>query len=101
MVTVQDIFAFLQEIAPVEMKMEFDNVGLLVGRRERPVTKVLAALDITDWVIEEAKEMGAELIVSHHPVLFSAKRVTEDTPEGRHILAMAENGIAAICIIGL
>lgn len=98
MVTVQDVFAFLQGFAPAEMKMEFDNVGLLVGRREKPVTKILTALDITDWVIEEAKEMGAELIVSHHPVLFSCKSVTGDTAEGRHILAMAENGIAAICM---
>ena len=98
MVTVQDVFAFLRGFAPTETKMEFDNVGLLAGRREKPVTKVLTALDITDWVIEEAKEMGAELIVSHHPVLFSCKSVTEDTSEGRHILTMAENGIAAICM---
>lgn len=98
MVTVQEILAFLRKLAPVEMKMEFDNVGLLVGRRDTPVTAVLTALDITDEVIEEAKELGAELIVSHHPVLFSVKSVTEDTPEGRHILAMAEAGIAGICM---
>lgn len=98
MVTVQDVLSVLEQLAPAEMKMEFDNVGLLVGRREKPVTKILAALDITDWVIEEAKTLGAELIVSHHPVLFSTKSITEDTPEGRHILALAENGIAAICM---
>ena len=98
MVTVQDVLSLLEQFAPRDMKMDFDNVGLLVGRREKPVTKILAALDITDWVIEEAKTLGAELIVSHHPVLFSAKSITEDTPEGRHILTLAENGIAAICM---
>lgn len=98
MVTVQDVLSMLERFAPAEMKMDFDNVGLLVGRREKPVTRILAALDITDWVIEEAKTMGAELIVSHHPVLFSAKSVTEDTTEGRHILHLAESGIAAICM---
>ena len=50
--------------------MEFDNAGFLVGRGERAVTKALIALDITEEVVAEAAELGAELIISHHPVIF-------------------------------
>ncbi len=98
MAVIQDVLSRLESIAPIEGKMEFDNVGLLVGRREKPVTKILTALDITDWVIDEAKTFGAELIVSHHPVVFSCKSVTGDSDTGCHILSLAEAGIAAICM---
>ena len=98
MPTVHDVFAYLNEKAPVSGKMEFDNVGLLVGRREMMVHKILTALDITDEVIAEAAELGAELVVSHHPLFFSLKTVTDGTGEGAHVLALAENRLAAICM---
>ena len=98
MTTVGDIFAFLNEKAPVAAKMDFDNVGLLVGRSDRPVTRILTALDITDEVIEEAHAMAAELIVSHHPLFFELKAVTDGSWEGQRALELAENGIAAICM---
>ena len=68
MTKVSDIFAKLNEHAPVELKMGFDNVGQLAGRSDRTVDRVLVSLDITDAVIEEARTMGAQLIVSHHPL---------------------------------
>ncbi len=98
MTRVTDIFDFLNEKAPVDTKMEFDNVGLLVGRRDAAVHRVLTALDITGGVIAEAAELGAELIVSHHPLFFSLRSVTDGTGEGEHVLALAENHIAAICM---
>lgn len=98
MVRVSDVFAALEELAPVETKMDFDNVGLLVGRAEGDASKILISLDITDAVIEEAKRMGAGLIVSHHPLFFDLKSVTDETPQGRRILALAEAGISAICM---
>ena len=98
MPTVHDVFAYLNEKAPVSGKMEFDNVGLRVGRREMMVHKILTALDITDEVIAEAAELGAELVVSHHPLFFSLKTVTDGTGEGAHVLALAENRLAAICM---
>ena len=98
MATVREIFAFLNEKAPVSQKMEFDNVGLLVGRQDRHVHRVVTALDITDQVIDQAAALGAELIVSHHPLFFSLKTVTDGTGEGSHVLALAENRIAAICM---
>jgi len=98
-VFVNDVFQELNRIAPVTMAMEFDNVGLLVGRSERPVSKVLIALDITDAVIEEAIELGAELIVAHHPMIFTPlKRVTDGDPTGCKILKLIRHDIAAICM---
>ena len=96
MATVYDIFSFMNELAPTERKMDFDNVGLLVGHRDREVKTILTALDITDAVIREASELGADVIVAHHPLFFETKRVTDEDGVGRKILALAENGIAAI-----
>ena len=59
--------------------------------------KVLLALDVTDWVIDEAKEKQAELIVSHHPLLFTPlKKFTDESRDGAKLLNLAENGIAVI-----
>lgn len=99
MVTVQDVFAFLDAQAPVRYQMDFDNSGFLTGNPQSTVQHILAALDITDDVIEEAVETGAQLIVSHHPLIFSPlKRVVADDLTGCKILRMAANGLAAICM---
>lgn len=98
MATVGEIFSFLQGKAPFELQEDFDNAGFLVGREEAVVTKILIALDITEEVVQEAAEQGAQLIVAHHPVIFNgAKSVTSQTAAGRILLALAENSIAAIC----
>lgn len=99
MTTVGQIFDYLNEIAPVGMRIGDDNVGLLVGRREAAVSKVLIALDITPAVIEEAKNFGAQLIVSHHPVIFGAiKSLTDRDYTGTRLIGLVENRIAAICM---
>lgn len=99
MVAVQDVFAYLNQLAPVQYKMEFDNVGLLAGDPQAPVQCVLTALDITDEVITEAIEAGAQLIVSHHPLIFQPlKHVTADDRIGRKLLRLAANGLSAICM---
>jgi len=98
MTTVQDVYQFIQGKAPFELQMDFDNAGFLVGRADRPVSRILIALDITESVIDEAIQSGAQLIVSHHPVIWgSAKSVNDQTATGRKLLSMIENGIAAIC----
>lgn len=98
MTTVKDIFDFLQEKAPFEIQMNFDNAGFLVGRQSAPVSRMLVALDITEPVIEEAKALSCQLIVAHHPVIWGgAKTITDETPTGRKLLALVENGMAAIC----
>jgi dinuclear metal center YbgI/SA1388 family protein len=98
MTKVCDIERFLEEKAPKSLKMDFDNVGLLVGHGERPVDRILTALDITEDVIAEAAELGTGLIVSHHPLFFELKAVTDEKGPGRRVLSLVEHGIAAICM---
>ena len=98
MTTVNKVFELLQKKAPFELQMDFDNAGFLVGHGDRLVSHILVALDITEPVIQEAIDSGAQLIVSHHPVIWGgAKSVTDQTVTGRKLLLMAEHGIAAIC----
>lgn len=98
MTNVGEVFAFLQKTVPFELQEGFDNAGFLLGRKNASVSKILVALDITEEVVQEAAEQGAQLIVSHHPVIFdSLKSVTDQTNTGRILLSLIENGIAAIC----
>lgn len=99
MASVHDIEQALYELAPRELAAEWDNVGLLAGRRDRAVHKVLVSLDVTAAVAEEARQWGAELIAAHHPVIFHpVKRVTDQDPAGEILLRLAEHGIAAVCM---
>lgn len=98
MTSVNEVYKLIQEKAPFELQMDFDNAGFLVGRGERLVNRILVALDITEPVIEEAINCGAQLIVAHHPVIWGgAKSVTDQTPTGRKLLLMVEHGVAGIC----
>ena len=98
MAAVKDIWNEMDQWAPFETQMDFDNAGFLVGRWEQEVHKIVVALDITEAVADEAAEWGANLIVAHHPVIFHpVKRLTDETPTGRTLLKLAERGIAAIC----
>ena len=93
-----EVYRALDGWAPFETQMDFDNAGFLVGRGERPVSRVLVALDITEQVVEESGLWGAQLVVSHHPVIFHpVKTITDASPLGRTLLRLAELGIAAIC----
>lgn len=97
MTTVQDILTFIETLAPRDMKMEWDNVGLLCGRKDTPVTKILVALDPFAHVCEEAAQWGAELMVTHHPLIFHApKEITDSTDMGQSILTLCRHGISAI-----
>ena len=97
MTTVADILKYIETLAPTYMKMDWDNVGLLCGSRETPVTKVLVALDPFEGVCREAAAWGAELIVTHHPIIFDPlKSVTEETTVGRSIMTLCRHGISAV-----
>lgn len=94
-VTVGQILELLEKIAPVELAEEWDNVGLLVGSRDAKVDCVLCALDLNRSVLEEAIEKGAQMIVTHHPIMFRGrKNVREDDEEGRLICSMIRAGIS-------
>ena len=98
MAAVKDIYHFMDRIAPFCTQEEFDNAGFLAGRGDREVSRILVALDITREVAQEAESWGAEVIVSHHPVIFHPVRsVTDETVTGRILLQLLEHGIAAIC----
>ena len=95
---VKEIRDYFEAQIPSYMKLDFDNVGLLVGITEAEVSRVLVALDITGETIEEAQDIGAELILSHHPLFFDLKRVVDDDDRGRKIVALLTSGISAICL---
>ena len=98
MAQVKDIYRHIDSFAPFATQMDFDNAGLLVGRADAEVDCVLVALDITGAVIQEAIDLGAQLIVAHHPVIFHPlKSVTDVDTTGEKVLQMAEHRIAAIC----
>ena len=85
----------LERIAPPELAESWDNTGLLVGHREQQVRRILTCLTLTADVADEAVETGAQMIVSHHPVLFrGAKQITSDSVDGRVLLLLMENRIA-------
>ena len=78
--TVQDILAAINAVAPFETQEEWDNCGLLVGSPRQEVSGILFALDVTGPVIDEAVRLGASLIITHHPLMFSAIRsLTDET----------------------
>jgi len=97
MATVNDILTFLETLAPRSMKMDWDNVGLLCGSRKAQVSRILVALDPFEGVCEEAAAWGAELIVTHHPLIFQAlKSITDETSIGRSIQLLCRENISAI-----
>ena len=90
-----DILEKLDEMYPVSKAEDWDNSGFLVGDKDQEVKKILVALDADDFVVEEAVRLGADMIVTHHPMIFtSVKSVTSETFTGRRIIKMIKNGIA-------
>ncbi len=91
----REIIRQLEALAPREAACDWDNPGLLVGRGDREITKVYVALDATEQVVEAAVAAGAELILTHHPILFHAvKQVNDETPLGRKLLTLIRNDVA-------
>lgn len=92
--TVKDIYNFIDSIAPFNQQCEWDNSGMLVGESDKEVEKIALVLDITAEAVKKAAEIGADLIISHHPVIFKAvKKFTDSDPA----FLIARNGISAIC----
>lgn len=74
---IKEIYDYINTLAPFDTAMDFDNCGLLVGDYNDEFTKVIVTLDVTDSVVEEAKQIGADLIISHHPIIFHpVKRIS-------------------------
>ena len=96
MITVADILNFIEGIAPPYMKESWDNVGLNCGRAHKEVKKILVALDPFAPVCQEAKDWGADLLVTHHALIWKPGFVTDESEWGRNTLFLIENGIAHI-----
>ena len=93
--TIADIADALEDWAPPASAQDYDNVGLQVGDADRSVTTVLTALDMTPAVLDEAVDVGTELVVTHHPLLFGGlSSITADDFVSSLALRLAEEGIA-------
>ncbi len=97
--TVRDIAAALERWAPPGSKLSYDHVGLQVGNPAREVASVLVALDLTPAVVDEAEALGADLIVTHHPLLFRPlKRLVPTDFVSGLAYRLAQSGIAYYAI---
>ena len=97
MATVAQLLELVNDIAPFDLAEDWDNVGLLAGHPDWNVGRVLVALDLTAGALREAMGLGARLIVTHHPILFHARRnLREDDGEGALLAALVRSRIALI-----
>ncbi len=99
MVRLSKIIEELEVIAPSEGKCSWDNVGLLVGDEAQRVSRVFVCLDITSENVAAAVDFGADLIISHHPLIFEPmKSITENTVTGGIVRTLIQNNISAFCM---
>lgn len=94
MLKVRDFYDYINNIAPFDTQEPWDNSGMLVGSMEKEVCRVVLTLDITREVVEYAKEANADLIISHHPVIFNPIKKL-DCNSVAYLLA--QNSISAVC----
>lgn len=95
MTTIRQIEEYCKAIAPYELSDEWDNIGLLVGEENTEVDRVMLSLDITPGTAAEAHKKGAQLIISHHPVIFEPLRYL--TPDNA-VYSLAKYDVAALCL---
>ena len=95
MATVEQICALMEAWAPVRTQYSFDNSGLQTGDRCAEVSRVLVALDADEAVLKECVQKQAQLLITHHPLIFSPLRsVGSDTREGRLLMKAIRSGVA-------
>lgn len=91
----KEIMQVIEAAYPRSAALDFDNVGLLAGRAGKEVNRVYLALDATDAVIDRAIEAGADMLITHHPLIFSPmKRVTDEDFIGRRVVKLIQSDIA-------
>ena len=95
MPTLKDITNFLENLAPLSLQESYDNAGLITGDFNTEISNVLITLDVTEKVVEEAIQKKAELIVAHHPIIFSGlKKITGKNYVERTLIKAIKNDIA-------
>ena len=91
----KEIIQVIEAAYPREAALDFDNVGLLAGRTEKEVKRVYIALDATDAVIDRAVEARADMLITHHPLIFSPlKKVTDEDFVSRRVVKLIQNDIS-------
>lgn len=96
---IKEVTDIIEELAPPDTAEDFDNVGLLVGEANTPLTGVLITLDTLEEVVDEALEKGCNLILSFHPILFAGlKRITGKTYAERAVIKAIRNNIAIYAV---
>lgn len=94
-VTIGEVVSFLDATFRPELQEDYDNAGFLLGESGRVYHGALVALDLTTAVVDEAIEKECNLIVTHHPFIFSGlKRITDHSETGRTVMRLIQNGIA-------
>lgn len=93
---VKDILDFIYRIAPAHMAMDWDHIGLLCGRSDREVRRVMVALDPFLHVAQEAAAENCQLLVTHHPCIWNLETVNDETQQGSVLLYLVEQGISTI-----
>ena len=92
---VKDIIEVIEEFAPLSLQEGWDNSGLCIGSPEDPVTSVLFGLDCTPELVDEAVACGADMIVTHHPLIFSGlKKISPDNKVGEAVIKAIKAGIS-------
>ena len=91
---IKEIISLLEDYAPLKFQASFDNSGLLCGNPEQELTSILLCIDVTEEVIKEAIDKGHNLIISHHPLIFSGlKHITPATYVERCVIDAIKHDI--------
>ena len=92
---VKDVTKVIEDFAPLSIQEGWDNSGLCIGSPEAPVTSVLLGLDCTPELVDEAIECGADMIVTHHPLIFSGlKKISPEDQVGEAVIKAIKAGIS-------
>ena len=92
---VKDVTKVIEDFAPLSIQEGWDNSGLCIGSPEVPVTSVLLGLDCTPELVDEAIECGADMIVTHHPLIFSGlKKISPEDQVGEAVIKAIKAGIS-------
>ena len=91
----REIIEILEKLAPKSCACDWDNPGLLAGRMEKEVKKILLTLDADDAAVEHAKKIGADMLISHHPLIFKpVKHVSDEDFIGRRLVSLIQSDIS-------
>ena len=93
--TANDVAQTINSIAPIGLQEEWDNSGMMIGFEEKPVKKILTCLEITDDIVNEAIDMDADMIVTHHPFIFGGlNNICDSKPKDKLIIDIIKNEIS-------